>query len=249
MGRLIGSSAYEEAQSSNPYVINHPEVPYYDPTQYRLQASAGYYDHSYSVIDLSQREQPTDPLQMTHYSFPSWYPTAPPSPASTEIFSEQIVQPQQAPHPAVNFGDLITLRAEEGLPIGPLYQNVYPYPTLGPKPVSLKLAGGSGQVSTDAVLQIMTTEGAAGSKNILGAWTTPTLYYYSGGYYQQSWAIVKEDPSDPVVHVGDRVCFVNSNSGYMSPYWSRVYASIYLTTQTAKPYWWTVGAGVANPAR
>jgi hypothetical protein len=248
-GRLLGASAYEEAQTANPYQVNNPEVPYFDPVKYQLPVTSDYYDHSYSVIDLSHREQPTDPVTITHYSYPSWYPTAPPSPTSTAIFSERIMKPQLAPSPPVYFGDLITLVAEEGLPIGALYHNIYSYPTLEADTVSLRLQGGSGQVTHNAHLQIATTESAAGSSNILGAWATPSLYYYSGGYVQQNWTIVKEDPADPVVHVGDRVCFVNQHyaGSYMSPLWSKLWAAIYLTTQTARPYYWTVGAAVANP--
>ena len=42
---------------------------------------------------------------------------------------------------------------------------------------------------------IQTQEGAAGSYNLLGAWATRTLYYYSSGYSQEQWTVYKLDPS------------------------------------------------------
>jgi hypothetical protein len=82
-GRLVGCSAYEELESSEPYKVNYPQVPYLDPTKYRLQASAGYYNHGYAVIDLSS------PAQISYYQFPSWGATAPPKPESLPILTEE----------------------------------------------------------------------------------------------------------------------------------------------------------------
>lgn len=62
-GRLVGCSAFEELVSSDPYKVNYPQVPYLDPDKYRLQASAGYYNHAYAIVDLAHRAAPTDPVE------------------------------------------------------------------------------------------------------------------------------------------------------------------------------------------
>jgi hypothetical protein len=135
------------------------------------------------------------------------------------------------------------LFAQEGLYVAPLYQQVQYYPTMSPEAAaSLELIGRSATVSSGDELQVQTLEAAAGDYNTLGAWSTPTLYYYTPGNDQQVWQIQKRDPTDPEVHYGDEVSLVNTYypGQYLMPYWSRVYGSIYLTSTKGDPYYWMV---------
>jgi hypothetical protein len=242
-GRLVGCSAYEEAESSDPYKVNYPQVPYLDPSEYQLKADEGYYNHGYAVIDLSKRAQPTDPISIEYYQYPSWGATRPPSPQSSQFFSETFARPTPPPPELATYNTSLNLYAEEGLYVGPLYQQTQYYPTLTTdSPVGLEVTGGTGAIRHGDQVSIKTLEGAAGSDNVLGAWSTPTLYYYRPGWDQQIWTIVKRDASDPLIHYGDQVSFVNkSYSGqYLQPYWSKVYGAVYLTTQSGDPYYWSM---------
>ncbi|HEX2127236.1 MAG TPA: metallophosphoesterase [Thermoleophilaceae bacterium] len=247
-GRLVGCSAYEEDTAADPYAIKYPQVQYVQPTDWQLEASGGYYDHGYAVIDLSGRAEPTAPIQIGYYEFPSWGTDPPQSPVSRLVHTEQIVQPSEAPPQPVDYGRPAALYAEEGLYVGALHVEMgrrCPTLTTELPGVSLLLEGGSGEVTHGSRVQIETTEAAAGSHDVLGgAWWTPTLYYDTPGHESQTWTIEKRDPSDPVVHFGDEVCFVNAAYAgqTLQPYWSRVLASIYLTTRSGDPYYWIMRA-------
>jgi hypothetical protein len=249
-GRLIGCSAYEELVSANPYKVNYDEVPYLDPTKYQLGSDAGYYNHGYAVIDLSRRSQPTDPISIQYYQFPSWYGTPASSPQSQFIYGETFTKP--TPSQPVSYGTPIRLFAQEGFYIGPLYSQGQYYPTaLGDAAATLTLSGSSsGTIRHGDTVQIKTTEAAAGTYNILGAWSTPALYYYTPGYTQQQWTIQKRDPTVPEVRYGDEVAFVNkSYSGQsMQPYWSTLWQGRYLTTKSGAPYYWTIPSPYVPPA-
>jgi 3',5'-cyclic AMP phosphodiesterase CpdA len=88
MGRLVGSSAYEEATSDDPYTVAFPQVPF-NPTV-ELPAADGYYPHVCAVIDL-ERSAPADPISITYYQTPAWY-ESPPSklPGLTAVLTETI---------------------------------------------------------------------------------------------------------------------------------------------------------------
>jgi hypothetical protein len=88
MGRLVGSSAYQEALSDNPYVVQYPQVPFNQSIEF--QATNGYYPHACAVINL-KRGQPTDPISVTYYSTPAWYMTPPAQlPGLTPVLTETI---------------------------------------------------------------------------------------------------------------------------------------------------------------
>lgn len=64
------------------------------------------------------------------------------------------------------------------------------YPTLQAVPVSLRLVravGADGPVVSGVEVEIRTTERSVGEYDRLGAWSTPTLYYYKSGWPQQRW--------------------------------------------------------------
>ena len=88
MGRLIGSSAYEEATTDTPYTVNFPQVPFNENIEFA--AVDGFYPHACAVIDFS-RNQPTDPISITYYQIPSWGNTPPsPIPGLSAVITEQI---------------------------------------------------------------------------------------------------------------------------------------------------------------
>lgn len=249
-GRLVGCSAYEELVSSEPYKVNYPEVPYLDPTQFRLDAAAGYYNHGYAVVDLSGRAQPSDPVSITYYQYPSWGAQAPPAPVSEAIFSERLERPAVPAAQSVCYGAPLHLLAQEGLYLGPLYSKIEYYPTMSvDSPVALELTGGAGVVRDGDRVQIKTTEPAAGSYDILGAWSTPSLYYSTPGSSGQTWTIRKRDATIPEVSCGDEFCLVNE--GYagqcLQPYWSVLWGAVYLTTKAGEPYYWTASAAAVLP--
>ncbi|HEY3759019.1 MAG TPA: metallophosphoesterase [Solirubrobacteraceae bacterium] len=241
-GRLIGCSAYEELLTSEPYKVNYPDVPYLDPSKYQLGAAEGYYNHGYAIVELANRARPTDPVSITYYQYPSWGAHVPAKRESEPIFTELLEHPAPPVPQIVSYGAPIHLLAQEGLYIGPLYASIEYYPTASvDSPATLTIEGGSGAIRHGDQVQIKTTEAAAGARDVLGAWSTPTLYYSTPGAAGQLWTIRKRDPSNPEVHYGDEVCFVNNaHAGqFLQPYWSVLWGAVYLTTRSGQPYYWS----------
>jgi hypothetical protein len=251
---LLGCSAYEELTSANPYAQNYPQIPYYgNLSDWELGTNTdpggvGYYNHAYAILDFSVRKNPTDPIAASYYQFPSWGVNRPSNPQATLIASFSYAMPTPVTKP-VMYGTPLNLFAQEGLYISPLVsQFPYNYPTASTNnPIGLVLkpvkGGNLGQVQHGDQLLIVTTEGAAGQNNMLGAWSTPTLYYYSGNYTQLLWTIYKKDTSaGNGINYGDEVYFVNNYypNNWLCLYWSRVYSSIYLTTQANANYYWQI---------
>lgn len=91
--------------------------------------------------------------------------------------------------------------------------------------IQLVINGGSGTLTSGSVIQLQTTEPAAGKYNLLGAWSTTALYYYysSSDYTQNfNWTIVKVggNPGDPIMR-GDQVYLMNqkyTDKPYMVAY-------------------------------
>ncbi len=94
-GRLIGASAYEEETSANPYAIKYDNIKYLDPSKYQIKRNGDFYNHSYAVIDLSKRKNPTDAVEVSYYEFPSWGATAPLNPTGTLVdnYTEKFSKP------------------------------------------------------------------------------------------------------------------------------------------------------------
>jgi len=112
------------------------------------------------------------------------------------------------------------------------------YPKLSTaNPVGLQLTGAKGQLLHDSTVRIETTEGSVSNYKILGAWSTPSLYYYSSYGNQQNWTIKKKNgqPGDRISY-NDEVYFVNH---YYSGQWLKDYGD-YLTTQSEANLFWKI---------
>jgi hypothetical protein len=246
-GRLIGASAYEETLGEDPYTVKHPQIPYLDPTRYRLGAAEGYYNHSYAIIDLGVRKAPQDPVSITYYQYPSWsgvrtpYPAPP---ANETIFTESLDVHPVPPGAPVQANTPVRLLSPSGFFISTMAEEANPieftteyYPHLSTtSSVRLKLAGAAGELRDGAPIFIQTTEAAVGAYNQLGAWRTPSLYYYKPGYDQEKWIIHKRIAGDGVIRYGDDVWFENVTWKQ----WLTTDTDKYLTTGANANYYWTI---------
>jgi 3',5'-cyclic AMP phosphodiesterase CpdA len=247
-GRLVGASAYEETTGEDPYAVKHPQIPYLDPTRFRLSASEGYYNHSFAVIDLGQRKRPNDPVVASYYQYPSWggvrFPRPAP-PANFFMHAEMLDVPAPRPvGPAVQGNDVVYMRNLGGTWMSSMVEEYdvvsarreYFPRTLAGDRVGIRLVGAAGDLRDGAGIRLHTTEPAVGKYADLGAWKSKALYYYTGGYDQQKWVIRKRDASDPVIRYGDEVRFWN-------PYWKQWMASLdgtYLTTRENESLYWVL---------
>ena len=223
-GRLTGASAFEEMTSENPYTVNYPNVPI--QSQYQLGNSYGYYNHGYAIIDLSVRQNPTDPVEISYYEYPSWgepSPTPNPIPSTPTFMMKESVAPVPVQTGAqLEYGQTVQFNSEGGLDyIGGFTKGIQYYPSVTQKPVGLMISGGSGFIKSGDIIQISSLESGLGNYNTLGAWSTPALYYYTPGYSQQNWIIKKVNGADgDVIYETDAVYFLNSyySGQYMCPF-------------------------------
>lgn len=103
------------------------------------------------------------------------------------------------------------------------------------KPIQLKFErnGENREIKHGDTLKIVTTETSVGEYKYLGAWSTPSLYYYKDGYSEQEWEIQKlyRYNSDQIKY-GELVLLFNKKyQQYLTPYGE------YLTTKAAKYPW------------
>lgn len=144
----------------------------------------------------------------------------------------------------IQFGDQFYLRNQNGQYIvgadkslglnGSQY-----YPRLGNTgKIALEFRGGIGNVENGMIVQIKTTEEFVGKYNVLGAWTTPSCYYYSTetNYQQQNWQIFKNNPNDKLIQDGDQVYF--KNIYYKDQ--NLVSNGLYLTTKKDVDEFWII---------
>jgi len=239
-GRLIGCSAYEELKSADPYKVNHPEVPYLDSDKYRLDASQGYYNHGYAIIDFSQRANPTDKVNIFYFQYPSWGDKKPKNPKASLIYAEAIKKPVPVKEHALEFNKDIYLslcnmvtyfsHTESGV------LKDY-YPTLGRAPMTMRLTGKHGPIHDGDVVHIRTMDSKVGDYNLLGAFERTWLYYYKNdGSKNEQWIIRKVNPNgNTQIHLGDPVYFINVeyHGQYLTP------TGKYLTTESNLPIIWT----------
>lgn len=112
------------------------------------------------------------------------------------------------------------------------------YPTLGKRPVALEILSTSEPpLRSGDIVTIKTSEGGVGEYNFLGAWATPSLYYYTRDwdYNKQRWVVEKVGGSvgDPV-QSGDRVRIRNrfyQQNSFLAP------KGGYLTTRAQEAEW------------
>lgn len=243
-GRLVGCSAFEESTSEDPYKVNFPEVSYLDPDKYRLSHD-DYYNHGYAIIDFGGRKQPSDPVQVSYYEFPSWGDKAPANPETRVVHTEEFARPTPVAQAVVNYGADVHLSSEEGLCVGPMKEWLFEYyPTLQDgKPVNLKIVGGSGAIKDGAKVVIETTEKSVGKYNRLGGSNIVTsLYYRKPGNIEQNWTVKKKDPrGGPEIRFGDEVYFVNASwtNQWLTAYFSEKWGGVYLTTKVKPSYYWS----------
>lgn len=175
------------------------------------------------------------------------------SPITNKTLSKYLINSSEmsAKKPAVlQYGDkfylcdstkkeyIIAARHESLSGIGLPPQYYYPYVSISEMPIKLLLSGGNGNLQDGDAVKIETTEPSVGNENVLGAWTTPSLYYEKDVWGdKQQWTIRKKNNDDPTIHYGDEVYFVNK-------YWRNQWLCIkdsgsYLTTkENAGVYWW-----------
>lgn len=246
-GRLIGASAYEETLGEDPYQVKYPQIPYLDPSRYRLDAAEGYYNHSYAIIDLGVRKQPQDPVSITYYQYPSWGGVRkpyPPPPANEQVFTENLDVHPVPPGAPVQANTPVRLLSPSGYFITAMREEPNPieftteyYPHLSTTgSVRLSLVGAQGELRDGATVFIQTTEPAVGQYNQLGAWRTPSLYYYKPGYDEQRWIVHKRVAGDGVIRYGDDVWFQNVTWNQ----WLTTTDDNYLTTVAGADYYWTI---------
>ncbi len=243
-GRLIGASAYEETTAEDPYKVNYPDIPYLDPTKYRLDAANGYFNHGYAVINL-RRTNPSDPINIGYYQYPSWGGTNPNPPSEASlIFNETLDTLKPVTGPPISYNQSLRLFLSGYGFLGPIDQNnkFQYYPMISSNSaVIVSLVGNAGQIHDGDTVQIQTSEASVGTYNRLGAWSTPALYYYTPGYTQQNWTIKKRDSSgDKVIRIGDDVYFINQS--YTNQWLCSLQESgaFYLTTRVDANAYWTI---------
>ncbi|MFW9262998.1 hypothetical protein [Nostoc sp. CALU 546] len=134
--------------------------------------------------------------------------------------------------------DSIVSAKYESLSFGNLPPKYY-YPQINSSemPIQLLLSGGNGILKDGDTVRIETTEQSVGNENILGAWTTPSLYYETDGWGEkQLWTIRKKNNNEPIIYYGDEVYFVNH---HWTDQWLCIKDSgSYLTTKkNAGAYW------------
>jgi hypothetical protein len=250
-GVLLGCSAYEELTAASPYVQNYPEIPYQSvPGGWQLGTNTdpngtGYYNHAFAILDFGARKHPTDAVVARYYQYPSWGMSAPANPDSSLLAEKKYAKPSPGPAVPVKYGDLVHLFCEEGLFISPLYREfAHNYPTATTyRPVDLAIvSAGTGPIRHGDTVRLRTLEEGAGGYNELGAWATPSLYYYAGSYTQLEWMIYRRHPGKGTeINYGDEIYFVNKNCGqWLTLSWSRIPGNIYLTTSTNAGNYWQI---------
>lgn len=90
MGRLLGSSAYEETVGEDPYKPVNPLFAQRFPFQnVKLSSDTeGYYYHSYAIMTMNQNG--TDDIGVEYFEFPSWGDQAPSAPNPSSLLQETI---------------------------------------------------------------------------------------------------------------------------------------------------------------
>lgn len=113
----------------------------------------------------------------------------------------------------------------------------YPYPVLGNNPALLEIILPNDQpLSAGTNVKIRTTETTASFKDMkyLGAWKTPSLYYYTKDYnlFKQKWSIEQSGkPEGSSIDMSHPVSVKNKE--YLSKPFMAPYQTTYLTTKAS----------------
>jgi 3',5'-cyclic AMP phosphodiesterase CpdA len=256
-GRLVGNSAYEELTSSDPYAVNHPEVPYLLPEpeydRYKLGTNTDsngvtYYNHGYAIIDFSGRKVPTDPAKVNYYQFPAWGDEPPADPRSSLIYNELFSLPAIQVKQPVHYGDSIRLQSQEGLWISHLYKGVtgnYPTLNLQQKEAINMIPCWSQKTGKTLIhgdsIYLQTTE--IRERHFLLAGELPSLYYDDPRDSRNVWLIYKRDfknEKDEEIYTGEAVYFVNKQfpDQWIVPEFNPLNNQVYLTIRFNAGYYW-----------
>lgn len=153
---------------------------------------------------------------------------------------EPDAQPSANTPGVLQFGDLVHLKNMSGEYLGP---NRRTWPCLVQTgPVRLRLAGGAGDVTDGATINIESTEPDLGAKTVLGAFANShDCYYWTRGYDadRQGWRLTKVDGGGAGIGIrsGDKVFVANlSYTGQKLARDTR-YAG-YVTTLKSSGEWW-----------
>jgi hypothetical protein len=113
------------------------------------------------------------------------------------------------------------------------------YPRLGNTgKIILEFVGGIGEIEDEMNVQIKSTEQFIGKYNVLGAWSTPSCYYYytDRTYEQQNWKIKLDGLSGSEIRYGDKIYLTNIH--YKDQ--KLIKNGLYLTTEEDTDEWWIV---------
>lgn len=124
--------------------------------------------------------------------------------------------------PVVQFNEHFCLKSEDGKYLitswqdtNDSYQRIYPkfgyHKFQASDKVPLFFQGGDGDISNNAVVQIVSTESSVGSKNILGSWKSKNACYYWTEHNSQMqwWTISKANGDEGQIRYGDKVYITN----------------------------------------
>jgi phospholipase C len=171
------------------------------------------------------------------------------------LFSRWTIAPQRTLAPgrgaAFDYGDKFLLRNRSGEYVIAAEQiGTTFYPRLGTKPqaVELFLTGGAGAIPVGSAVKLCTTEPAVRTANVLGAWRSPTCYYWTDGdAREQKWVVTvpgyhqRDGAAVPVLKDGDRVYF--GNVGWKNQRLARNLDDLnadHTTTRTGALDYWTI---------
>ncbi len=245
-GRLVGASAFEQPTKTDPYKLNYNSVPF--STKYKLKIENGYYNHGYAIIDLANRDVPAGPVKIEYYQYPSWGEEIPdPIPDTpSKMFEEKLALVPKPKGKAIKYKQHIKINMEGGIDYIIKIKKHLPgeqyYPRVGKKPIKMQLLGKTGTVKDGDVVQIKSLESGLGRYNLLGAFSTPALYYYFSWGNNTKWVIKKvQKTKDTTIYESDAVYFINKayNKQYLCPLIQVLYPGVTsLTTDEKVPACW-----------
>jgi hypothetical protein len=123
-----------------------------------------------------------------------------------------VLRPPLAKANEVKIGDKVFLHSQQGSYVITAQMSKYNWPRLGNEGKVILTLLGNGPLQHGSVVQIQSLEDNLYDNDVLGAFAeNQNCYYLKRGSddARQGWRIVKVDPSDPVLHYGDKIYLVN----------------------------------------